>query len=120
MRFLIIDDESLIRKSLARALRSRGHTAMEAENGFLGLDLWLNNEFDLVFLDLVMPDLSGFEVVKRRGTFAEKLVLMTAFSDEEAKALNQLKPVGFLKKPFEDIFAVVDFVERFFHKSHSA
>lgn len=93
---------------------------MEAENGVLGLDLWLNNEFDLVFLDLVLPDMTGFDIVKRRGTYSEKLILMTAFSDEEQKAIQALRPNGFLKKPFQDIFKVVQFAENLLERSHSA
>jgi DNA-binding response OmpR family regulator len=112
MKCLIVDDELLIRKSLARAMRSKDHTAMEAESGTLGLDLWLNNKFDLVFLDLVLPDMSGFEIVKRRGVYSESLILMTAFSDEEERSLREIKPAGFLKKPFSNIFAIVQFAEQ--------
>lgn len=119
MKCLIIDDELLIRSSLARAMRSRKHTALEAESGTLGLDLWLNNTFDLVFLDLVLPDMSGFEIVKRRGEYPEKLILMTAFSDEEERSLKQIKPTGFLKKPFHDIFAIAQFAEQLIERTQS-
>ncbi len=119
MKFLIIDDEPLIRKSLARALNSKNHTAMEADTGALGLDLWLNSSFDLVFLDLVLPDMSGFDVVQRRGEYTEKVILMTAFSDEEKNAITKVRPDGFLKKPFQDIFSIVQFAEKILERSKS-
>lgn len=120
MKFLIIDDEPLIRKSLARALRNRNHVAMEAETGLLGLDLWINGQFDVVFLDLVLPDITGFEVVRRRGSYTEKLILMTAYSDEEQKAVQSLRPQGFLKKPFQNIFTVIDFTEKLLEQPRRA
>lgn len=111
MKFLVIDDESLIRKALCRALISRKHTVDQAEYGQEGLDLWLAHDYDLVFLDLVMPDLSGLEVLKRRGPYTSKLIIMSAFSDEDQKILESYRPSAFLKKPFENIFEVVVFAE---------
>ncbi len=111
MKFLVIDDETLIRKALSRALLSRRHDVDQADMGQQGLDLWLSKDYDLVFLDLVMPDLSGLEVLKRRGSYASKLILMSAFSDEDQKLLESYRPSAFLKKPFENIFDVVLFAE---------
>lgn len=111
MNILIVDDETLIRRALARALRSRKHQVTEAENGTSGLELWKEYDFDLVFLDLVMPDLSGLEVLKKRGTYESKLILMSAFSDDDQKILEAYRPNAFLKKPFENIFDVVLFAE---------
>lgn len=111
MKFLVIDDEILIRKALSRALFSRKHEVDQAELGQQGLDLWMNHEYDLVFLDLVMPDLSGLEVLKQRGKYQSKLIIMSAFSDEDQKILESYRPSAFLKKPFENIFDVVLFAE---------
>jgi DNA-binding response OmpR family regulator len=116
MKFLVIDDESLIRRALCRALISRKHTVDQAEQGQEGLDLWLANEYDLVFLDLVMPDLSGLEVLKRREQYFSKLIIMSAFSDEDQKVLESYRPSAFLKKPFENIFDVVVFAEEIVRK----
>ena len=116
MKFLVVDDEALIRKALCRALVSRKHIVDQADQGQEGLNLWLANDYDLVFLDLVMPDLSGLEVLKRRGSYSSKLIIMSAFSDEDQKIIESYRPSAFLKKPFENIFEVVVFAEEIARK----
>lgn len=63
MKVLIVDDEPLVRKSLARACQLRGHEVTEAEDGIKGLELWLRDAPDVVFVDVLMPGLSGPELI---------------------------------------------------------
>lgn len=109
MKILIVDDEPLVRRSLGRALRSRGHEVTEAADGPSGLQAWQSGDPDLVFLDVLMPGLTGPQVLEEIGTDRRaKVVLMSAFSGEHnvEKAENQGADL-FLPKPFEDIFEVV-------------
>lgn len=111
MRVLVVDDEPLVRLSLRRALEKRGHVVEECEDGQAALNLWADFQPELVYLDVLMPRLSGPDLLKSlpaqtRG--AAKVVLMSAFAGEYD--LHKAKVLGadlFVAKPFDDIFAVV-------------
>ena len=62
---LVVDDNASNRDVLARRLTREGHNVVTAANGALALDLVSRQEFDLVLLDLIMPEMSGFEVLRR-------------------------------------------------------
>lgn len=113
MRILIVDDEALVRRSLSRALKSKGHEVIEAENGTEGLLLWRSSSPDLVFLDVLMPGLTGPEVLKEMGSAnSAKVILISAFSGEHNMQTAQHMGASlFIPKPFEDIFAVVKMAE---------
>jgi CheY-like chemotaxis protein len=106
-----------VRKSLARALASRGHEVIEAENGEAALaKLGQHLNFDLAILDVLMPGLSGPEVVEKSRLVKGhrvKFVLMSAFSGRH-QIVGQTDRLGidlFISKPFQDIFLVVQALE---------
>lgn len=111
MRVLVADDEPLVRLSLRRALEKRGHQVRECEDGQAALDMWVEFQPELVYLDVLMPRLSGPDLLKSlapqmRGN--AKVILMSAFAGEYD--LHKAKVLGadlFVAKPFDDIFAVV-------------
>ncbi|QDK44142.1 response regulator [Bdellovibrio sp. ZAP7] len=113
MKVLIVDDEALVRRSLSRAFRAKGHEVVEAENGNEGLEQWRKSTPDLVFLDVLMPGLTGPEVLKEIGTDRSgKVILMSAFAGEHnMETALQMGAEMFVPKPFEDIFAVVKMAE---------
>ena len=110
MKVLVIDDEPLVRLSLKRAFERRGHKVAEAEDGRLALEMWEPFAPDLVYLDVLMPRLSGPDLLKNltpRIRAHAKVVLMSAFTGEYD--LERAKSLGadlFIPKPFEDVFAV--------------
>ncbi len=118
MRVLIVDDEPLVRHSLRRALHKLGHTVEEAEDGQSGLEKWSLFKPELVFLDVLMPRLSGPDLLRALTPVnknAAKVILMSAFTGEYD--LEKAKALGadlFIPKPFEDIFAVVKIGEELF------
>lgn len=61
---LIIDDENSLRQTLARILQRAGYEVTTAANGTEGLSLVASHSFDLVYLDIRMPDMNGLEVLK--------------------------------------------------------
>jgi signal transduction histidine kinase/ActR/RegA family two-component response regulator len=61
-RILVIDDEELVRDILSRMLRVKGHQVVVASNGEEGIERFKKGEFDLVFTDLGMPKISGWDV----------------------------------------------------------
>ena len=62
---LIVDDEENLRSMLRAALRHHGFEVTEAENGRVALEVISRDRPDLVVLDVMMPELDGFEVVRR-------------------------------------------------------
>ena len=67
MKILIADDEEIVRKSLRRAFAQRGHEVIEATNGAQALTAWRNHNPDIAILDIIMPELNGYQVVEARG-----------------------------------------------------
>ncbi|MEN0058088.1 MAG: response regulator [Bdellovibrio sp.] len=113
MKILIVDDETLVRRSLSRALKNKGYEVQEAVNGTEGLLLWKSWEPQLIFLDVLMPGLTGPEVLREMGSENKaKVILMSAFSGEHnMQTALQMGANLFVPKPFEDIFAVVKMAE---------
>ena len=113
MKVLIVDDEPLVRLSLRRALEKSGHQVFEAEDGQRGLECWVESNPNLVYLDVLMPRMSGPDLLKAvttrpGGREIGKVILMSAFTGEYD--LERAKSLGadmFVLKPFEDIFAIV-------------
>jgi class 3 adenylate cyclase len=62
---LVVDDNASNRDVLARRLAREGHAVTTAEDGAAALDLAAARRFDLILLDLIMPQMSGFEVLRR-------------------------------------------------------
>jgi CheY-like chemotaxis protein len=115
-RILIVDDEPLVRRSLKRALENGGYQVVEAQDGKQGLALWQQEKPDLVFLDILMPGLTGPQVLSELPTEIRelcKVILISAYSGEYS--LDSAKSLGadhFIPKPFEDIFGIVDIVSK--------
>lgn len=109
MKVLVVDDEPLVRRSLEKALQLRKHHVLLAEDGRKGMEVWLKEKPDLVFLDILMPGLSGLQVLKEIGDRKTgKVILMSAYSGvHDQDAVQQMGADLFLAKPFEDIIEIV-------------
>jgi adenylate cyclase len=62
---LVVDDNEMNRDVLARRLERQGHTVVSAQNGREALELLHRESFDLVLLDIMMPEVNGYEVLER-------------------------------------------------------
>ena len=86
-RILVVDDEPNNRDMLARRLERRGYSVEQAEDGVTALRMIEAERFDLVLLDVMMPGMSGLEVLDalRRDRAATELpvILATALSDRK-------------------------------------
>lgn len=112
MKILIIDDEPLIRRSLMRALKSRHHEVFEAEDGLLGLEMWKKEMPEVVILDVLMPGLTGPQVIAKMCPSAAKIILISAYTgDATSESAKKMGADIFIQKPFADIFAVIDQIE---------
>lgn len=82
-RVLLVEDDEELRELLARYLTNQGFTVREAENGRDGLALALGQNCDIVVLDIMLPDISGLEVLRElRSETHLPVVLLTARGDE--------------------------------------
>lgn len=91
---LVVDDEMTIRKTLGLALTSKGYKVFSAGNGPEALLLLEENEIDLALLDMRMPGMSGYEILKeiRKAHSALELpVLMLTATDDSEAMISSLK-----------------------------
>jgi len=100
---LVVDDTKNIRKLLKTSLELNEYIVTEALNGLEALEILSREPFDLIFLDIKMPALSGTEVLKRireDGIFST-VIIMTAFPTvKNAVDCTKLGAVEYLLKPF--------------------
>lgn len=104
MRILIVEDDAAMSKSLELALRAEGMVVDVAAQGEDGLEIGKIYEYDIILLDLQLPDIDGYEVLRRlRGARIDTPVLiLSGYSEADKK----VKGLGFgaddyLTKPFD-------------------
>jgi adenylate cyclase len=107
-RVLVVDDNKVSRLLLARGLEQQGHLVTFAENGLAALDLLHARPFDLVLLDVMMPELDGAQVLERvvgDPDLRDIPVIMISASDELDSVVRciELGAVDFLTKPLNSI-----------------
>ncbi len=80
MRVLLVEDEDRVRSVLRRSLEGAGYTVDEAPDGETGLSRGLQGGYDAIVLDLLLPDIDGFEVCRqlRRAEMWAPVVMLTA------------------------------------------
>ena len=102
-RILIADDDPQVREILKIFLTKQGYHVDEAENGAQALSMLDNALPDLVFLDIVMPDLSGIETLRwiRRKYPDLNVIIMTGMNQEEVWKKAMLSgATDYMTKPF--------------------
>jgi two-component system LytT family response regulator len=102
LRALLVDDEALARSLLKELLANRPEVEVggEAANGFEAVKLAAELAPDLLFLDIQMPKLSGFEVLELLGDDAPAVVFVTAYDEYALKAF-EVHAVDYLLKPVD-------------------
>lgn len=105
-RVLVVDDEASIRRLYVRWLSAIGFTSVEADGGKAAVDVFSTDTegFDLVLLDMIMPDVSGFHTFEllREIDPEVRVVLCSGYRvDRQATIIMEAGAVGFLQKPFD-------------------
>jgi DNA-binding response OmpR family regulator len=103
MRILVIEDEARILSFVARGLEAEGYSVGSADNGLEGLTRVLTESWDLVVLDLLLPRLSGIDVLRdlHRERPDLPVVVLSARADLPTKLLGfELGAVDYVAKPF--------------------
>ncbi len=107
-RVLVVDDNELNRNMLSRRLERDGHEVKVAENGRLALEMLRGDEFDLILLDVMMPEMDGYEVLERLHA-DDRLrgipVIMISALDELNTVVRciELGAEDYLPKPFDPV-----------------
>jgi CheY-like chemotaxis protein len=107
-RILVVDDNSSNRDVLERRLAREGHHVTCAANGAAALDLVVRQEFDLILLDLIMPEMSGFEVLRRLKAAAHTnhipVIIISALDELDSTVrCIEAGAEDYLAKPFNPI-----------------
>jgi DNA-binding response OmpR family regulator len=103
MRLLLVEDEKKVSELVARALRAESYAVDVAEDGIRGWELAQSYEYDLIILDLMLPQLPGEEVLRRirRTNHRVPILVLTARSATEDKVHNfEAGADDYLTKPF--------------------
>ncbi len=102
-KILIVDDSGLSRRTLRRILESAGHQVTEAEDGIVALERYFLERPDMVFLDLIMEDMDGMEVLRKLRQIDPQACVVIASADVQ-NITKQLTmeggACGFINKPF--------------------
>ncbi len=114
-RILVIEDQPDVRNLLKLALTRAGCDVATAATGMEGLQLAETGEFDLVTLDVDLPDVNGFEICSRLRNLAElrdtPVVLVTGrFSEEDIRRGREVGATDYISKPFD----LASFISRLF------
>ncbi|HET7689678.1 MAG TPA: response regulator transcription factor [Nocardioidaceae bacterium] len=102
-RILIVEDEPRIASFVSKGLASDGFTTTVATTGLAGLDLASSGEFDLMVLDIGLPDIDGFEVLARlRDTGSQLPVVVLTARDSVTDTVSALEGGAddYMAKPF--------------------
>lgn len=102
-RILVVEDEYAMLMGLKDNLEFEGYRVDIADDGAKGYDMISKNEHDLVLLDVMLPNMSGFDICKnaRKNGVATPIILLTAKGEEIDKVLGlELGADDYITKPF--------------------
>lgn len=116
-RILIVEDEQAMLMGLKDNLEIEGYEIDTANDGQLGLDKILHNTYNLILLDVMLPNISGFDICKkaRKEGIMTPIILLTAKGEEIDKVLGlELGADDYMTKPFSlrELFARIKAVLR--------
>lgn len=93
---LLVEDDKLVRESLARVLGEKGLAVLEASNGKEGLEKALVGGVDLIITDVIMPEVDGLTMLAklREDTKGKEIPAIILSNDEQAETLNKAMEAG--------------------------
>jgi PAS domain S-box-containing protein len=102
-RVLIVDDEAIVRNQMRRCLELKGYCVREEKDGYAALAALEHESFDVLLLDLTMPELDGAEVVRRLRAASSRIPIVLSSGYADVAVERRLPPGAFhsfLQKPF--------------------
>jgi len=117
LHILIVEDEQSMLSGLKDNLEIEGYTVDTADDGQIALNKILNEKYDLILLDVMLPGISGFDICKqvRKEEIRTPIILLTAKGEEIDKVLGlELGADDYITKPFSlrELFARIKAVLR--------
>ena len=103
MRILVVEDETGLARQIAAALTEAGHDPTVAHDGEGALDAATETSFDLIVLDIILPRMNGFDVLRhlRSQHVASRILMLTARGEVKDRVTGlQLGADDYLPKPF--------------------
>lgn len=113
-RILVVDDEDALRIVLSSELASSGYDVTSASDGEEAVTIIQNKQFELVLLDIKMPKMDGFEVLKfiKKNFPTVKVIMLTGFADlKNAIESKKHGAEDFVSKPY-DLVDLLTTIER--------
>lgn len=114
MNILIIEDEILIQQSLKKLLEKRGAKVSCSANGKNAIQKILTEEFDRIVCDLMLQDISGFDVIEESkkkyslNDIEKKFLIITAYCSEQVLEKARSYNCKVLNKPFKNMHDALD------------
>lgn len=114
-KILVIDDEEDIRTSIKDVLEKEGFSVEGAQSGMVGLSLLEKEKFDMIILDVMMPQMSGWDVftqiIKSKSEYKNRIIFLSVVevSEDRKQQLVSEGAADYLTKPFDikDLIVVV-------------
>lgn len=112
-KILVVDDEDALRTVLSAELGSEGYDVATAADGVEAVGMLQKNRYNLVLLDIKMPNMNGFEVLKiiKEKHPGTKVIMLTGFADlKNAIESKKLGAEDFVSKPYDlvDLLTTID------------
>lgn len=102
INILIVEDDSQIRNFIAYALKGEGFSYKAVQNGENALSLLVSEKFDLLLLDLGLPDIDGIQIIEKVREWSDMPILVVSARDQDREKVSALD-IGaddYLTKPF--------------------
>jgi DNA-binding NtrC family response regulator len=103
-RVLVVDDEADLRMLLEHAVAKAGYEVVTASDGEEAISLLVKRKFDIVLLDIQMPNTNGIEVLKyiQKNTPTTKTIMLTGYADlKHAMEAREFGAQDFISKPYK-------------------
>jgi two-component system response regulator ResD len=101
-KILVVDDEQSIRSIIKKYATFEGHSVTEAENGMQAIEICKSSEFDIIVMDIMMPELDGFSACRSIRRFSSTPIIMLSARSEEYDRINGFEcgVDDYVSKPF--------------------
>lgn len=102
MKILVVDDEARIRDLIRKYAVFEGYSVDEADNGMTALEMCRSSTYDLIILDVMMPELDGFSTCRELRKFSQTPVIMLSARGEEYDRIHgfEIGVDDYVVKPF--------------------
>ncbi len=121
MNILLIEDEPLIQRTLKLLLEKKGATVEATNNGTAAIKHILNNSYDIIICDLMLQDITGFDIIEEskkvlsNEEISTKFIIITAYSSPQILEKAKLYGCSIYSKPFADVKVFIEEIIRGVH-----